>query len=167
MNAFQLRLKVKEAAHSSTISAKSISVIYYLLDRMDHKLRTCFPAIKTIAKHIHMSVSSVKRALSELVEHGFIQKKARYDQRKNGAQTSNLYTISTDEERETLSTRQKILALLREEEEKQKKSETKAETVETYAQNQPKSMLHRLIDWTMKPLKHARLNWGAVHRDRL
>lgn len=105
--ALELKQKVLQAARESTISAKSLAVIGYLLERMHNSLRTCFPAIKTIAKQVHISISSVKRALKELVEHGFIKKDPRFDERKNGAQTSNLYTISTDEERQTQAERQR------------------------------------------------------------
>lgn len=53
----------------------------------------CFPSIKTIAAECGYGVSTVKRALDELLEAGYIQKEARFDQRKNGGQTSNLYTL--------------------------------------------------------------------------
>jgi len=38
----------------------------------------------------------VKRALDELVDAGYIVKQARFDERKNGGQTSNLYTLCSD-----------------------------------------------------------------------
>ena len=41
-------------------------------------------------------VSTVKRALDELVKAGYIVKQARFDERKNGGQTSNLYTLCSD-----------------------------------------------------------------------
>ena len=41
-------------------------------------------------------VSTVKRALDELVKAGYIVKQARFDERKNGVQTSNLYTLCSD-----------------------------------------------------------------------
>lgn len=53
----------------------------------------CFPSIKTIAAECGYGVSTVKRALDELLEAGYIQKEARFDERKNGGQTSNLYTL--------------------------------------------------------------------------
>jgi len=55
----------------------------------------CFPSIKTIAKECGYSVNTVKRALDDLVEAGFVVKEARFDtERKHGGQTSNLYTLS-------------------------------------------------------------------------
>ena len=41
-------------------------------------------------------MSTVKRALDELVKAGYIVKQARLDERKNGGQTSNLYTLCSD-----------------------------------------------------------------------
>ena len=55
----------------------------------------CFPSIKTIAKECGYSVNTVKRALDDLVEAGFVIKEARFDtERKHGGQTSNLYTLN-------------------------------------------------------------------------
>ncbi|MFQ9917388.1 MAG: helix-turn-helix domain-containing protein [Flavonifractor plautii] len=56
----------------------------------------CFPSIKTIAAKCGYGISTVKRALDELVEAGYIIKQARFDERKNGGQTSNLYTLCSD-----------------------------------------------------------------------
>jgi len=54
----------------------------------------CFPGIKTIAEECGYSINTVKRALKDLEEAGFIKKEARFDiTKKNGAQTSNLYTL--------------------------------------------------------------------------
>jgi hypothetical protein len=54
----------------------------------------CFPAIKTIARECGYSVNTVKRALGDLVEAGFVVKEARFDkERKHGGQTSNLYVL--------------------------------------------------------------------------
>lgn len=53
----------------------------------------CFPSIKTIAAECGYGVSTIKRALNELLEAGYIEKQARYDERKKGGQTSNLYIL--------------------------------------------------------------------------
>ena len=50
----------------------------------------------TIAAKCGYGVSTVKRALDELVKAGYIVKQARFDERKNGGQTSNLYTLCSD-----------------------------------------------------------------------
>lgn len=54
----------------------------------------CFPSIKTIAAECGYGVSTVKRALNDLCEAGYLQKQARFDERKKGGQTSNLYTLT-------------------------------------------------------------------------
>ena len=52
---------------------------------------TCYPAIGTIARELHLSVSTVKRAISDLEENGFIRKKQRW--RDNGGRSSLLFEI--------------------------------------------------------------------------
>lgn len=56
----------------------------------------CFPAIRTIAAKCGCGISTVKRALDELVKAGYITKEARFDEGRNGGQTSNLYTLCTE-----------------------------------------------------------------------
>ena len=53
----------------------------------------CFPSIKTIAAECNYGVSTVKRALNDLCEAGYLRKQVRFDERKKGGQTSNLYTL--------------------------------------------------------------------------
>ena len=50
----------------------------------------CWPGIKTIARDMNLSRSTVKRALADLEQHGYLAKLPRY--RPNGSNTSNLYT---------------------------------------------------------------------------
>ena len=52
---------------------------------------TCYPAIDTIAKELYLSVSTVKRAIGNLEENGFIRKKQRW--RDNGGRSSLLFEI--------------------------------------------------------------------------
>lgn len=51
----------------------------------------CWPGIKTIAADLGLSKSTVKRAISDLEKHGYIEKEYRH--RDNGSFTSNLYRI--------------------------------------------------------------------------
>mgnify|MGYP005847439605 CR=1 FL=1 len=81
--------------YNSNLSHRAKSVYMYLKDRADSEGR-CWPAIRTIALELGLSRSTVKRALDELVEAGYIIKQARFDERKNGGQTSNLYTLCSD-----------------------------------------------------------------------
>lgn len=61
----------------------------------------CFPSIKTIAAECGYGLSTVKRALNDLCEAGYIEKTARFDERKNGGQTSNLYALAEVEAKNT------------------------------------------------------------------
>lgn len=68
----------------------------------------CFPSIKTIAAECGYGLSTIKRALNDLCEAGYIEKTARFDERKNGGQTSNLYalaevTIAAEEDTENIN----------------------------------------------------------------
>ena len=62
----------------------------YLKDRAD-KDGKCWPAIKTIARELCLSRSTVKRALDELCGAGLLTREPR--QRDNGGRTSNLYWL--------------------------------------------------------------------------
>ena len=62
----------------------------YLRDRGDAHQK-CWPSIKTIAADLHLSRSTVKRALGELEQHGYLERLPCY--RPNGSSTSNLYTV--------------------------------------------------------------------------
>ena len=81
--------------YNSNLSHRARSVYMYLKDRADSEGR-CWPAIRTIALELGLSRSTVKRALDELVEAGYIIKQTRFDERKNGGQTSNLYTLCSE-----------------------------------------------------------------------
>lgn len=83
--------ELKKQAYASKLKSRALSVLLYLIDRSNKEL-TCFPAIPTMAEQLHISVSTVKRALRELLESGYIKKDARYRE-KNKGQTSNLYTL--------------------------------------------------------------------------
>ena len=88
--------KLKQMAYSSSLKSRALSVLIYLIDRSNKDL-TCFPAIPTMAEQLHISISTVKRALHELVDAGFIKKDVRFRE-KNRGQTSNLYTLVQPEE---------------------------------------------------------------------
>ena len=69
---------------------RSKAVYLYLRDRADSS-GSCWPGLKTIAADLSLSRSTVKRALNELVQRGYLTKVARY--RSNGSHTSNLYRL--------------------------------------------------------------------------
>lgn len=69
---------------------RAIPVYMYLKDRSG-STGSCWPGIKTIAKDLNLSRSTVKRALTDLEQRGYLAKLPRY--RPNGSNTSNLYTL--------------------------------------------------------------------------
>ena len=72
------------------LSARAKQVLVYLHDRANQNGESWY-AINTIAKELCLSRSSVKRAMSELIQRGKIKKRARF--RENGGNTSNLYSL--------------------------------------------------------------------------
>ena len=76
--------------YETDLPHRAIAVYLYLQDRAD-KEGTCYPAIGTIARELHLSVSTVKRAIHDLEENGFIRKKQRW--RENGGRSSLLFEI--------------------------------------------------------------------------
>ncbi len=73
-----------------SLSHRAKVVYMYLCDRSGSKAM-CWPGIKTVAADLKLSRSTVKRALNELADKGYIEKAARY--RSNGSSTSNLYIL--------------------------------------------------------------------------
>lgn len=71
------------------IEEKSARKVAYA-DRAD-KERTCYPAIGSIARELHLSVSTVKRAVRDLEENSYIRKTQRW--RENGGRSILLYEI--------------------------------------------------------------------------
>ena len=72
------------------LSHREKAVYIYLRDRANVS-GVCWPGIKTIARDMNLSRSTVKRALTDLEQHGYLAKLPRY--RPNGSNTSNLYTL--------------------------------------------------------------------------
>lgn len=63
----------------------------------DNDSRQSFPSINTIAQKCSISRPTVKRALAELEETGWLKKAHRYTE--NGDFTSNIYTLLVPEEK--------------------------------------------------------------------
>lgn len=72
------------------ISSRGKTVYMYLKDRSNAE-GECWPAIKTIARDTSMSVSTVKRALADLIRCGLLSKEFRH--RENGSKSSNRYFL--------------------------------------------------------------------------
>ena len=89
------KFEYMQRAFSSELKPRARLVLQVLVLHCN-KEGECFPSIETIAAKCGYGVSTVKRALDELVKAGYIVKQARFDERKNGGQTSNLYTLCSD-----------------------------------------------------------------------
>ena len=76
--------------YTDNLPHRAKTVYMYLRDRANEK-RSCWPGINRIAIDLGMSRSTVKRALGDLIQNGYIEKELRY--RGNGSYSSNLYTI--------------------------------------------------------------------------
>ena len=86
----RLSMAYDRKIYEAELPHRAVAVYLYLKDRAN-KESTCYPAIGTIAKELHLSVSTVKRAISDLEENGFIRKKQRW--RDNGGRSSLLFEI--------------------------------------------------------------------------
>lgn len=90
--------EMKQRAYQSNLKSRALQVLLYLIDR-SNKEQTCFPAVPTIGKELHISISTVKRAMKELVDAGYVTKESRF-RAGNRGQTSNLYTLYFPEQEE-------------------------------------------------------------------
>lgn len=81
-------MKDYEQIFRDDLSFAAQSIYRYLRYRQG-KNPYCYPTHKRIAADTKCSVSTVKRAINELVKAGYIEKKNR--RRSNGTKTSNLY----------------------------------------------------------------------------
>lgn len=81
-------MKDFETIYRDDVSSKAVLIYRYLRDRQGiHEY--CFPAHKTIARDNKCSVSTVKRAIAELVNKEYIKQVNR--RRPDGGKTSNAY----------------------------------------------------------------------------
>lgn len=80
--------------YASDLPPRAVNVYRYLKDKAN-KQNQCFPSMNTIARDLHISNSTVKRALKDLEKAGFITRENRFRQynQKTYGKTSNLYTI--------------------------------------------------------------------------
>ena len=80
--------------YATGLPSRAVNVYRYLRDRTNDEGQ-CYPSMDRIASDLHISERTVNRAIKELVEAGFIEKKNRfrtYDKKTYG-KTSNLYTV--------------------------------------------------------------------------
>ena len=80
-----------EYIYRSELPSRAIVVYLYLADRAG-KEGTCFPSVPRIARDTGLSGRTVQRAILDLERAGFVRVDGRL--RKNGADSSNLYTLT-------------------------------------------------------------------------
>ncbi len=83
-------MKPFDILYNSRLTHRAISVYAYLLYRVN-KQKECWPSIRTISKDIKLSISTVKRAISDLKESGYISTEQRF--RSNGGKSSLKYKL--------------------------------------------------------------------------
>ena len=69
-------------------------VVYGYLVKCSDKSHKCFSSRRTIARRCNISVTTVDKALSGLIDKGLIDKTSRFDFSKEKQQLSNIYTLS-------------------------------------------------------------------------
>lgn len=83
-----------EYIYRSELPSRAIVVYLYLADRAGRE-GTCFPSVPRIARDTGLSVNTVRRAIQDLKQGGFVLVNERL--RWNGADSSNLYTLTNIE----------------------------------------------------------------------
>lgn len=76
--------------YQSDLPNRAIAVYLYLQGRAN-KEGFCWPAVPTMARELKMSESTIRRALRDLVQEGFLKVEER--QRESGADSSNKFTL--------------------------------------------------------------------------
>lgn len=69
---------------------RAVSVYIYLADRAN-KDDECWPGIRTIARELKLSQSTVRRALNDLRKEGLVETEQRY--RESGGSSSLLFRL--------------------------------------------------------------------------
>ena len=76
--------------YQSELPNRAIAVYLYLRGRANRE-GVCWPAIPTIARELQMSERTIRRALRDLVQEGFLVVEKR--KRSSGADSSNKYRV--------------------------------------------------------------------------
>lgn len=80
----------REKLFKSNLPSRAVNVALYL-DSMANSERKCWPSIRKIATDLHISHSTVKRAIIDLKTNGFLETETR--RRPSGAYSSLLYEL--------------------------------------------------------------------------
>ena len=84
---------VPKGIYERNLSSKAVCVFVYLCDKANQN-GECYPAVRTVANDLHISKSTVFRALKELEDAGLLTRQQRH--RTHGGMSSNLYKIGGD-----------------------------------------------------------------------
>jgi len=79
-----------DSIYAADLPHRAVTVYMYLKNRSNAD-GTCWPAVRTISKDLHLSRATVQRALRDLERSGWLEKEPRW--RENGSSSSNLYRI--------------------------------------------------------------------------
>ena len=79
-----------DSIYAAELPHRAVTVYMYLKNRSNAN-GDCWPAVKTIARDLHLSRATVPRAIRDLERSGWLVKEHRW--RENGSSSSNLYKI--------------------------------------------------------------------------
>lgn len=79
-----------DSIYAADLPHRAVTVYMYLKNRSNAD-GTCWPAVRTISRDLHLSRATVQRALRDLESSGWLEKEPRW--RENGSSSSNLYRI--------------------------------------------------------------------------
>ena len=79
-----------DSIYAAELPHRAVTVYMYLKNRSNTN-GDCWPAVKTIARDLHLSRATVQRAIRDLERSGWLVKEPRW--RENGSSSSNLYKI--------------------------------------------------------------------------
>ena len=84
---------VPKGIYERNLSSRAVCVFVYLCDKANQN-GECYPTVRTVANDLHISKSTVFRALKELEDAGLLTRQHRH--RTYGGMSSNLYKIGGD-----------------------------------------------------------------------
>ena len=79
-----------DSIYAAELPHRAVTVYMYLKNRSNTN-GDCWPAVKTIARDLHLSRATVQRAIRDLKRSGWLVKEPRW--REYGSNSSNLYNI--------------------------------------------------------------------------
>lgn len=79
-----------DSIYAAGLPHRAVAVYMYLKNRADAQ-GVCWPGIRTMAAELKLSCSTIRRALRDLEQTGWLEKSPRY--RENGSSSSNCYQL--------------------------------------------------------------------------